>query len=374
MHIDIVAFDVPLPADYGGAIDVFYRLKNLHAQGAKITLHCFEYGRGRQPALAQYCDHIHYYPRTGAAALWALQPYITRSRRCPALLQNLLAAPANAPIIFEGIHTCAYLHHPALHHRPKWVRIQNIEHIYYKKLAEAEGNIFKKMFYWQESIKLKYYEKQQLRHAQGLFTISTNDQKYYEERHQNAVFLPASHPYMHIDIHSGVGDYVLYHGNLSVVENVKAAEYIAQKIAGQLPHIPFVIAGKNPPKSLYHLCKNLPNMRIIANPAQAEMQNLITQAQVHLLVTFQDTGIKLKVLASLHTGRHCVVNPEIVAGAGIDSLCIVASDTTEMINAIKKSMLMPFDKTKIAHRQQVLSELYDNTRNAKKIIEILKIN
>ena len=29
IHLHIVSFNVPLPADYGGIIDVFYRLKSL---------------------------------------------------------------------------------------------------------------------------------------------------------------------------------------------------------------------------------------------------------------------------------------------------------------------------------------------------------
>jgi hypothetical protein len=50
-HLHIISFDVPYPANYGGVIDVFYKLKNLHKAGVKIILHCFEYGRGEQKEL-----------------------------------------------------------------------------------------------------------------------------------------------------------------------------------------------------------------------------------------------------------------------------------------------------------------------------------
>ena len=46
--IHVVSFDVPYPANYGGVIDVFHRLKALHKNGYKIILHCFEYGRDKQ--------------------------------------------------------------------------------------------------------------------------------------------------------------------------------------------------------------------------------------------------------------------------------------------------------------------------------------
>ena len=46
-QLHIISFDVPYPPDYGGAIDVFYKLKALNQEGVKIHLHCFEYGRGK---------------------------------------------------------------------------------------------------------------------------------------------------------------------------------------------------------------------------------------------------------------------------------------------------------------------------------------
>jgi hypothetical protein len=50
--IHIISFDVPYPANYGGVMDVFYKLKNLHALGTHIILHCYDYGRGEQKGLS----------------------------------------------------------------------------------------------------------------------------------------------------------------------------------------------------------------------------------------------------------------------------------------------------------------------------------
>ena len=58
--LHVIAFDVPYPANYGGVIDVFYKLKYLHECGVDITLHCFEYGRGEQTELNKYCKKIYY--------------------------------------------------------------------------------------------------------------------------------------------------------------------------------------------------------------------------------------------------------------------------------------------------------------------------
>ena len=63
-HLHIVCFDVPFPANYGGAIDVFHTIRCLHAAGFKLILHCFEYGsRQKTDVLNQYSEKIYYYPR-----------------------------------------------------------------------------------------------------------------------------------------------------------------------------------------------------------------------------------------------------------------------------------------------------------------------
>ena len=44
-EIHIVTFDIPYPVNYGGVIDVFYKIKALKEAGIKIHLHCFYHKR-----------------------------------------------------------------------------------------------------------------------------------------------------------------------------------------------------------------------------------------------------------------------------------------------------------------------------------------
>ena len=62
-HLHIVSFDIPYPANYGGVIDVFFRIKELHKRGVKIHLHCFEYGREHSDYLESFCYSVNYYKR-----------------------------------------------------------------------------------------------------------------------------------------------------------------------------------------------------------------------------------------------------------------------------------------------------------------------
>ena len=52
-ELNIVSFDVPYPPNYGGAIDIYFKLETLNDLGVKIYLHCFQYGRSDSKRLEE---------------------------------------------------------------------------------------------------------------------------------------------------------------------------------------------------------------------------------------------------------------------------------------------------------------------------------
>ena len=67
--LHIVSFANPLPADYGGAIEVYYKLKALNELGIKIIFHVFLYGKQKKDhRLNQYCYQVYYYKITFRSA------------------------------------------------------------------------------------------------------------------------------------------------------------------------------------------------------------------------------------------------------------------------------------------------------------------
>ena len=154
-HLNIISFDHPYPANYGGVIDVFYRIKSLSKQGVKIHLHCFYKNEiTRNINLEKYCESIHFYARkTGWRSFFSRTPYIVKSRESEELLQNLIQN--DHPILFEGIHTTTLIHHLKLKHRLKIYRPCNIEHHYYLSLFWASRKILEKPYFLFESLKSK---------------------------------------------------------------------------------------------------------------------------------------------------------------------------------------------------------------------------
>lgn len=368
-HIHIISFDIPFPPDYGGIIDVFYKLKSLHAAGLKIKLHCFEYGRPKSEELLKYCEEVFYYPRqTAKSLLFNTLPYIVLSRQSEELRSNLLKD--DAPILMEGLHSSFLLSAEEFSNRRIIVRTHNIEHIYYDNLAKVESNIFKRYYFYNEAGKLKKYENV-LTHASSIAAISPNDTLYYKELFPSVNYIPAFHPFEDVDINNTKSDYAFYHGNLSVGENNEAALYLVNKIFDNSPY-KLIIAGNKPSGELVKTSKANGCVTLLSEQSPDQIYELIRKAQVNILPTFQSTGIKLKLLASLFTGKFCIVNSPMVEGTGLEPLCIISDTVSEMKSSLDQVMKKDsFPSSELESRKKYLLENFSNKVNADKLIELL---
>ncbi len=368
-HLHIISFNVPYPPNYGGVIDVFYKIKALHALGVKIQLHCFEYGRKIPEELAVFCESVHYYKRnTSFFAALTVKPYIVASRKSEKLMSNLLND--NYPILFEGLHSCFYLNDKRLKSRMKIFRESNIEHIYYLNLFRSEKNPLLKFYFLMAGIKLRFYQ-QVLKHADLMLVVSQNDTDYLQRKFNNKiVYLPSFHPNEHSTVKAGVGEYVLYHGNLSVPENEYAVTYLIKEVFNNID-IPLKIAGLNPSKRLQNLVAKYDHVELIANPDNDTMTELVQNAQINLLVTFQATGLKLKLLNTLYNGRFCLVNHHMLAGTGLDALCEIADTSETLKEKLLQLYVGEFDIDEVIRRQKLLQENFSNDLNAHRLIHLI---
>ena len=370
-HLHIISFDIPFPPNYGGVIDVYYKIRTLHKLGVKIHLHCFEYpGRDRSPQLNSFCEEVFYYPRkTGLRSAFSLIPYIVTSRKSEDLMANLLKD--NYPVLFEGLHSCYYIDDPRLRKRFKIYRESNIEHRYYFNLFKVDANLKNRLYFLFASAKLRLYQKV-LRHSDLMLAVSQLDTDYLIKHFpgKRILHLPSFHANDHVSILPGKGDYALYHGNIEVPENEFAATYLITKVFDGLD-IPLIIAGMNPRDKFKKLVESFHHVLIVANPDDDKMFDLIRNAQVNILVTFQVTGLKLKLLNTLYNGRFCLVNEAMIKGTSLETLC-ETGNTTEVLRVKLKELFKEEFTTEEANRRaEYIKESYDNLVNGQKMVELI---
>lgn len=367
-HLNIVSLTVPYPVNFGGVFDLFHKLKALHSKGIKIHLHCFEYGRGQQPALNDFCETVTYYPRVSySKTFFSGLPHIVASRINEDLFNNLLQN--NYPILMEGLHCSFLLKDERFNNRKRLVRMHNIESDYYADLGKNSVKMLQKLYCRKESALLKQYESS-LPNDTVWLCVSKKDAKDFSERYgyKNCDYLPLFLPEWSSAYQQESGNYCLYHGDLSISSNNKMALLLAELFAAT--EIPFVIAGHQPSKKLLQQTKGVKNIEVIASPSNDEMHNLITKAKVNIVPSLSATGIKLKLINALYNGKHCIANAETVAGTEFEDICAVTGLTN--IPAVARTLMKTeFTKEAFEKRVTMLRGLFNNGKNADRLIQYI---
>lgn len=358
-HLNIISFNIPYPANYGGAIDIFYKLKALQEEGVLIILHCFEYECEHSSVVGSLCEKVYYYKqKTGYSAHLSTIPYNVYSRNSKQLIENLQTN--TYPILFEGLCSSYYLNDYRLKNRFKIFRECNIKHTYFYNLSNTETKLGKKILHKIEAFRFKYFENV-LKHANLILSVSKTDKSYLENKFPDVPvkFMPYFHQNNTVAAVSGKSDIILYHGNLSVSENEKAALFLIKNVFSKIKHT-CMIAGLNPSELLRKIAANYPNVHLVANPSEKRMRQLLQEAHINVLVTLHSSGLKMKLLNTLFNGRHTVVNNNMLTGTGLDDICYVANTPNELIEQCSLLMEKPFNEKTMQHRKQILEPTYSN--------------
>lgn len=364
-HLHIVCLDAPSPPDYGGAIDMFYKIKALAETGKKIILHYFKYNPLRNTKeLEPYCEAVYTYKRKSIlGSLPLFQPFIVQSRISHELIERL--NKDDYPVLLEGLHCSGLI--PFLNHTERVVlRMHNEEASYYYHLAKTENSFFKRKYFVQEARLIKTYQ-QRLRKKVKLACLSQTDIEVFQNDYGfvNTHFIPCFIPWQTLSVREGTGDYCLYHGNMLVSENEEAALWLIRNVFGSISE-KLIIAGKGISARLRNEAGNYKNVSLLHNPSISQIDNLIENAQINVLPSMNTTGVKLKLLHAALVGRHCITNYNGVKGSLIENGIVVANEPGEWIEFIQQLIYKPFAIADIEKREVILG-LYNNRTNAGKL-------
>ena len=330
-------------------------------------MHTFEYGRGRQKELDKFCKQVFYYQRNSSIInVLSRTPYIVKSRSSDELIKNL--KKIKAPILFEGLHTTFPLINENFEDRKVLVRAHNIEHLYYKGLAQSESSLDKKIFFQLEAKKLSVYQSI-LDKVNTILTISASEQNYFRNRFiDKAVYIPIFHPNNKVRKLSKNGDYALYHGDLRIADNIKSAHFLID-IFKEINY-PLIIAGSIKNDVILKKISKYDHIKYVDIKNQDHIIELLVNAHINVLPTFQKTGIKLKLINALFNSRFCVVTNKMVEDTGLESLCEIGRTKEEFTQKVIELINKDYTEIIVEQREKTLKPF--NTKiNAQKIIDLL---
>lgn len=369
MHkpLHIVSFDNPYPPVYGGTIEVYFKIKALHELGYTIYLHCFtRRTTSADTALSALVAEVYFY-KVGYSAFHLLSslPFSVISRNHKSLVDNILKV--EAPILYESLRTTLSVNDIRLQGFKKILRMHNIEHNYHAGIAKSENSLIKKLLNRIESRRFRKYENI-IAKFDALLTLSEHEQDYANRKYGKSYYVPVFHGNAKVTHLDGIGNYALYHGDLTIADNKKTACFlidIFKKIEYQL-----VIASGTNEEFVKNLIGQSDDIKFVQLKDFEHLKQLLNDAHINLLWSFQRSGTKLKVINTLFHSRHCIVNDNIIDDPEVLPLCNIANTKEELVRSINEIKCQPFEH--YHQRAEVLENYFSDNHNALKINAIIE--
>lgn len=365
--LHIVCFDYPFPPTYGGIIDVFNKIESLHEQNIEIFLHCFV---NEIPLEAfevnRLVSKIYFYKREKSFfSFLSKTPFSVNSRYSKELLRNLSAD--NFPILFEGLQSTSVLKFNSLHNRKLYLRLHNLENLYYEGLAKSEGNFLKKLIYYSESKKYTLYNKI-LARFDAIFTLSKFEDIFVKNNSKNSKYIPVFHGNNKLEHLSEYGNYAFYVGDLRISDNIKSALFLIN-VFKKIENYNLIIASSLQNTIVEANCKNTSNCNYVYIKNEEHLEELYKNAHINAMYSFQQSGTKLKVINALYKSRFCVINKNMIDDDRVMDLVTISETEEEFRDNIKKLMTSPYQEYK--KRKTILNDIFDEKKNALKIIHTI---
>jgi len=101
------------------------------------------------------------------------------------------------------------------------------------------------------------------------------------------------------------------------------------------------------------------------------MERVIQTAHINLLFTFQQTGVKLKLINALQQGKHVIINSFMNDSDLFNEMCSIQDSPEEIINSITELMTVRFTQEFINKRKITFETYFNNFKNSNFILDLV---
>ncbi|MGN7756047.1 hypothetical protein ACTJIV_01130 [Chryseobacterium sp. 22532] len=368
-ELHLISFNYPYPPSYGGIIDVYYKIKALAGLGIKIHLHCFvdDIPEIIDQEIESITENVFFYKKKKNPFHYlSAAPFAAAIRTSDALFENLMRI--EAPVLFEGLQTTQIIHRLKSKGYKFYLRFHNNESEYYKGLSSSEKNIFKKIIYRIESLKFVDYQKKLLKEFESVFCLSGKEFNEVNSYSKNARLIHIFHGNESVKQLNGKGDYFLFHGDLSISDNKKALEETIRMFKA-LPQHRLVVASDRASDDVRKKINTIGNISIVPIETSENLRHLFENAHANVLLSYQNSGTKVKLFNALYNSRFVIINQNITDDPALMSLCRLGATSDEIRQRIIETAAEDYNENEI--RSKVLEKNYSDDVKAAEMSKII---
>jgi hypothetical protein len=208
-----------------------------------------------------------------------------------------------------------------------------------------------------------------LKRYDAILALSHFEQNAASHYNKNVVYVPVFHGNQDVAVLSEFGKYAIYHGDLRLADNRRAVKFLINAFK-KIDYRLVIASGKHADfvEKLIADAPNISHIEINNNDAM-HLTQLLADAHINVMLSFQESGTKLKVVNALFGSRFCVINKNMLDDDSLRGLCRMAETQQEFISAVNDLKNRPFADSD--RRRQILRDILDDAKNAQKIAELL---
>ena len=326
MRLLFLSFAFPLPANNGHRMRTWSMLEALAAEGHDVTLLTFGKPgetKGHDAALRKVCREIEIVPLVldslsstanylqRLVGLFSEQPYAVRrfaSSEMQARIRQFLARGSFDAVLCDTVYSAVNL--PATY-APVILNSHDVEHLVLQRYVTLERNPAKRLYAWSEMHKLRKWEKETCHRAAIGMACSENDRQ----------FLSSLCPVLRVTVVPNVVDIdcyapqreqdsstILFQGAMDWFPNRDAVTFFVDRmlpvLKQKLPHVRFVVAGRNPSPSFVSKFAGVPGIEFTGTVP--DMRCEIAKAAVCAVPLRIGSGTRLKILEAAAMAKPIV--------------------------------------------------------------------
>ncbi len=241
------------------------------------------------------------------------------------------------------------------------LRLHNIEHEVWSTTAKEERNVLRKFYMGLLATRLKRFEIEVIKNADGIITISESDYK----KIKSLTVKPLSNIPLGIDLAKYPVSRIpnnppkLFHlGAMDWIPNQIGMKWFLDKVWPELskkfPELEFHIAGRKMPKEFFER----KSTRLIVNGEVEDAVEYMSSKDIMVVSLLSGSGLRVKIIEGLALGRAIISTS--VGAAGIDYIegenILIANTPEEFVTKISACINNPGLVKRIADNARKLAE------------------